>query len=43
MLAFINQFLLTEQDILKIPNNIQLELIDQKINSVLKMKFDEVF
>ena len=42
MLAFINLFSLTEQNILKIPSNAQMELIDLKANSVQKMKFDEL-
>ena len=43
ILAFINPFSLSEQNILKMPNNIQMELIDLKTNSSLKMKFDELF
>ncbi|XP_076330028.1 general transcription factor II-I repeat domain-containing protein 2-like [Tachypleus tridentatus] len=42
MLAFINPFSLTEQNILKMPSNIQMELIDLKANSVLKSKFNEL-
>ena len=42
MLAFINPFSLAEQSILKIPSNTQMELIDLKANSALKMKFDEL-
>ena len=42
MLAFINPFSLTEQNILKMPSNIQMELIDLKSNSVLKIKFDDL-
>ena len=39
--AFLNPFSLSEQDILKMPSNIQMELIDLKTNSILKMKYDE--
>ncbi len=42
MSAFINPFLLSEQQIMKIPTNMQLELINLKTNSLLKMKFDEL-
>lgn len=43
MLAFINPFSLTisEQNVMQMPSNIQMELIDLKTNSLLKMKFDE--
>ncbi|XP_068209107.1 general transcription factor II-I repeat domain-containing protein 2-like [Palaemon carinicauda] len=43
MLAFINPFSLTENNILKMPSNIQMELIDLKANSVLKCKLNELF
>ncbi|XP_076359110.1 general transcription factor II-I repeat domain-containing protein 2A-like [Tachypleus tridentatus] len=42
MLTFTNPFSLTEQNILKMPSNIQMELIDLKANSVLKSKFNEL-
>ena len=38
MLAFINP--LSEQNVMQMPSNIQMELIDLKTNSFLKMKFD---
>ncbi|XP_068229614.1 general transcription factor II-I repeat domain-containing protein 2A-like [Palaemon carinicauda] len=41
MLAFINPFSPTENNILKMPSNIQMELIDLRANSVLKCKFNE--
>jgi len=41
MLAFINPFPLNEHNILKMPSNMQMVLIELKANSVLKMKFDE--
>ena len=41
MLAFINP--LSEQNVMQMPSNIQMELIDLKTNSFLKMKFDELF
>lgn len=42
ILAFINPFSLSEQKIMKMPSNIQMELIDLKTNSLLNMKFDEL-
>lgn len=42
ILAFINPFSLCEQKIMKMPSNLQMELIDLKTNSSLKMKFDEL-
>ena len=42
ILAYINQFSLSEQKIIKIPSNIQMELIYMKNNSSLKMKFDDL-
>ncbi|KAG7174262.1 General transcription factor II-I repeat domain-containing protein 2A-like 3, partial [Homarus americanus] len=42
LLAFINPFSLSEQKIMKMPSDIQRELIDLKTNSLLKMKFDEL-
>lgn len=42
ILAFINPFSLSAQTILKMPSNIQMELIDLKTNSILKIKFDEL-
>ena len=40
--AITNPFSLIEQNITKIPSNIQLELIDVKTHSSLKIKFDEI-
>ena len=42
ILALINPFSLSEQKIMKMPSNIQMELMDLKTNSSLKMKFDEL-
>ena len=42
MLAFINPFSLNEHSILKMPSNLQMELIELKANSILKMKFNEL-
>ena len=42
MLAFINPFSLNERSILKMPSNLQMELIELKTNSILKMKFNEL-
>ena len=39
--AFINPSSLCEQEIIKMASNIQMELIDLKANSSLKIKFDE--
>ena len=41
MVAFVNPFSLNDQDILKMPSSIQMELIDLKTNSLLKTKYDE--
>ena len=41
MLAFINPFSLNKHNILKIPSNMQMELIELKANSVSKVKFNE--
>jgi len=40
---FINSLPFSEQTIMKMPNNIQMELIDLKANSILKPNFDELF
>ena len=40
--VFINPLSLSEKIIMKMPSNIQMELIDLKTNSSLKMKFDEL-
>ena len=42
MHTIINPFSRTGQRILKMPSNIQMEVIDLKVNSVLKMKFDDI-
>ena len=42
MLAFINPFSLNERSILKMPSNLQMELIELMANSILKMKFNEL-
>ena len=42
MLTFINPFSLNERSILKMPSNLQMELIELKANSILKMKFNEL-
>ena len=42
ILAFINPFSLNERSILKMPSNLQMELIELKANSILKMKFNEL-
>ena len=42
MLAFINPFSLNERSILKMPSNLQMELIELNANSILKMKFNEL-
>ena len=42
MLAFINPFSLNERSILKMPSNLQMELIELKANSILKMKFNKL-
>ncbi|XP_068200767.1 general transcription factor II-I repeat domain-containing protein 2-like [Palaemon carinicauda] len=42
MLAFLIPFSLTENNILKMPSIIQMELIDLRANSVLKSKFNEL-
>ena len=42
ILAFTNPFSLSEQNIMKMPSNIQLELIDLKTHPSLKIKFDEL-
>ena len=42
MLAFINLFSLNDGSILKMPSNLQMELIELKANSVLKTKFNEL-
>ncbi|KAG7176726.1 General transcription factor II-I repeat domain-containing protein 2-like 2, partial [Homarus americanus] len=42
ILTFINPFSLGEQKIMKMLSDIQMELIDLKTNSLLKMKFDEL-
>ena len=42
MLAFINPSSLNERSILKMPSNLQMELIELKANSILKMKFNEL-
>ena len=41
MLAFVNPFSLNERNNLKMPSNLQMELIELKTNSILKMKFNE--
>ena len=41
MLAFINSVLLDEHNILKMPSNMQMELIELKANSVLIVKFNK--
>jgi len=40
--AFISSFLVSNQKIMKMPNNIQMELIDMKTKSILKTTFDEL-
>ena len=40
ILAFINPFSLSEKEIMKMPSIIQMELIDLKTISSVKMKFD---
>ncbi len=40
-LAFINPFSFSEQNILKMPSNIQMEPIDLKTNLLIKSKFDK--
>lgn len=42
ILAFTNPFSLSEQNIMKLPSKIQMELIDLKTNSSLKAKFHEL-
>ena len=42
ILAFINPFSLNERSILKMPSNLQMELIELKANSILKIKFNEL-
>lgn len=42
MLAFINPFSLNEHNTLKMPSNMQMELIELKANSILKVKFNEL-
>ncbi len=42
MFAFIKPYLLSEQHVVKMLSNMQMELIDFKTNSLLKMKFDEL-
>ena len=42
MLAFINPFSLNKRIILKMPSNLQMELIEQKANSILKIKFNKL-
>ena len=42
ILAFINPFSLSEQKIMKMPCDIQMELIHLKTNSSLKIKFDVI-
>ena len=42
MLAYINPFSLNERSIRKMPSNLQMELIELKANSILKMKFNEL-
>lgn len=43
MPAFINPFSLSEQNVMKMPSTIQMELIDLKTNALLKMKFDKYY
>ena len=40
--AFLNPFSLTKHNILKMPSQIKINLLDQQANSVLKMKFNEL-
>ena len=42
ILAFLNPFSLTEHNILKMPSQIQMELLDLRANLVLTMKFNEL-
>ena len=42
VLALTNPFSVSEQNIMKMPSNIQLELIDLKTHPSLKIKFDEL-
>ena len=42
MMAFINPFSLSEQQIVKLPSNIQMEMIDLQATSSLKIKFNEL-
>ena len=42
ILAFSNTFSLTEHNILKIPSQIQMEILDLQANWVLKLKFNEL-
>ena len=42
ILAFLSPFSLTEHNIRKMPNQMQVELLDLQANSVLKMKFNEL-
>ena len=42
ILAFLNPFSLTEHNILKMPSQIQIELLDLQANLVLKMKFHKL-
>ena len=41
--AFINPFSVIEQKIMKMPSNIQMELLDFKTNVILKTKFDVLY
>ena len=42
MIAFTNPFLLNDEQIMKMPSSIQMELIDLKTNSLLKTMFEEL-
>ena len=42
ILGFLNPFSLTEYSILKMPSQIQIEILDLQANSILKMKFNEL-
>jgi len=41
ILTFINPFLVSEQKVMKISRDLQMDIIDLKTNSTLKTKFDE--
>ena len=41
MFAFINLFSLNEHNILKMPSNMQMKLIELKANSIMKVNFNE--